>query len=61
MRVTQRHCDYAFAVARNAQYEGLTLEQLKDLVTAAWTVLDDQAKRRAELDAADSSHLNNLD
>lgn len=58
MRITQSHCDYAFAVARNAKYEGLSLEQLKDLVTAAWTVLEDHDKRREEMDRADSSHLN---
>jgi hypothetical protein len=57
MRITQSHCDFAFAVARNARAAGLTLEQFQDLAKAAWTVLDDQAKRREEMDRADSSHL----
>lgn len=55
MRITSNHCDFAFAVTRNARYEGLTLEQFQDLVKAAWTVLEDNDKRAEELDRASSS------
>lgn len=61
MRITQRHCDFVFAVTRNARYEGMSLEQLQDLIKAAWYVLETNAKRREEMDRADSSHLNGED